>query len=50
MVYKLLELRTYMIDENCGVFEMLQEIPAKEAFEENGFILWFKRSMQRFNY
>lgn len=37
MVYKLLELRTYMIDENCGVFEMLQEIPAKEEFEENGF-------------
>lgn len=27
MVFRLRELRTWMIDEDCGVYEMLQEIP-----------------------
>ncbi len=36
MIYKLLELRTWMIDdENCGVYEMLQEIPAVDEFDQH---------------
>ncbi len=35
MEYKLLELRSWMIDEDCGVYEMLQEIPAVDEFEQH---------------
>lgn len=34
-MYKLLELRPWMIDENSGVYEMLQEIPAIDEFEQH---------------
>jgi predicted acetyltransferase len=37
MNIKLLELRPYMIDENMGVYEMFNEIPLKDKFEENEF-------------
>jgi RimJ/RimL family protein N-acetyltransferase len=37
MKIKLLELRPYMIDENIGVYEMFNEIPLKDKFEENEF-------------
>ena len=35
MKFKLLELRSYMITENLGVYEMLQEIPAVDEFEQH---------------
>lgn len=35
MEFKLRELRTWMIDEDCGVYEMLQEIPAVDEFEQH---------------
>ena len=35
MKYQLRELRTWMIDEDCGVYEMLQEIPAVDEFEQH---------------
>ncbi len=35
MNYKLQELRTWMIDEDCGVYEMLQEIPVVDEFEQH---------------
>ena len=34
-MYRLLELRPWMIDENCGVYEMLQEIPAVDEFNQH---------------
>lgn len=34
MEYILKELRSYMIDENCGVYQMLQEIPATDEFNQ----------------
>ena len=34
MEYKLLELRSYMIDNNSGVYEMLQEMPKVDEFEQ----------------
>ena len=35
MQYQLLEFRTWMIDEDCGVYEMLQELPAVDEFEQH---------------
>lgn len=35
MIFKLRELRTWMIDEDCGVYEMLQEIPAIDEFGQH---------------
>lgn len=35
MNFKLLELRSYMIDEDTGVYEMLQEIPAVDEFDQH---------------
>lgn len=35
MIFKLRELRTWMIDEDCGVYEMLQEIPAVDEFDQH---------------
>lgn len=35
MEYKILELRPWMIDENTGVYEMLQEIPAVDEFDQH---------------
>ena len=35
MVFRLRELRTWMIDEDCGVYEMLQEIPEVDEFEQH---------------
>lgn len=35
MKYQLRELRSWMIDENCGVYEMLQELPAIDEFEQH---------------
>ena len=36
MKYKLLELRSYMIDdEEMGVYEMLQELPAVDEFDQH---------------
>ena len=34
MEYKLLELRSYTIDNNSGVYEMLQEMPKVDEFEQ----------------
>lgn len=35
MKYKLLELRPYMIDENDDVYNMLQEIPLVDEFDQH---------------
>lgn len=35
MKYKLLELRSYMIDDNDSVYQMLQELPAVDEFEQH---------------
>ena len=35
MKYKILELRSYMIDENLGVYEMLQELPPVDEFNQH---------------
>ena len=35
MKYKLLELRPWMIDEDCGVYEMLQELPVADEFDQH---------------
>ena len=34
-MYRLLELRPWMIDEDTGVYEMLQEIPEVDEFEQH---------------
>ncbi len=35
MKYELLELRPQMIDENTGVYELLQELPAVDEFNQH---------------
>lgn len=35
MKYELLELRSYMIDNDTGVYEMLQELPAVDEFDQH---------------
>ena len=35
MKYELLELRSYMIDNDTGVYEMLQEMPAVDEFDQH---------------
>lgn len=35
MKYKILELRPYMIDENDELYQMLQEIPAVDEFDQH---------------
>ena len=35
MKYELLELCSYMIDEEMGVYEMLQELPAVDEFDQH---------------
>ncbi len=33
-MYRLLELRPWMIEEDTGVYEMLQECPKEDVFEQ----------------
>lgn len=35
MNFKLCELRTWMIDKDCGVYDMLQELPAVDEYDQH---------------
>ena len=51
MKIELLELRNYMITENLGLYEMLQEIPAVDEFEQHNdfFGLSKKETINKIN-